>query len=191
MRAFLAVVVLMFCATADADELQLNPHEAHYSVAWSGAGLGDSIISFSRQPEKDCYRDKDNFSLDFDWSTHKVRALKRGVVTERDLPEVAYDRLVLQQVVRLWVIAHAGDEHPQPMDFNMVDDDRITPYRFAIIGHESIETPAGKFDAVRVERIDNPKRSLRSWVAPSLDYTPVKIEQVENGDVKLRMLRQP
>jgi amino-acid N-acetyltransferase len=54
-------------------------------------------------------------------------------------------------------MAQAPDARPE-MDFTMVDDDRIKPYRFAIVGHESVETPAGRFDTVRVERIDSAGR---------------------------------
>lgn len=133
-------------------------------------------------------RDKDNFTLDFDWQALRVKTLKGGELTQRELPAEAYDRFVMQQAVRLWVIAHAADSNPQPVEFVMVDDDRITTYRFAITGRETVETPAGKFETLKVERVDDPRKTLRSWLAPARDYVPVKIERVEDGKVKLRML---
>lgn len=148
----------------------------------------DGVIRPQRFEYVNDKRDKDNFSLDFDWKARKVRALKNGTLTERELPDTAYDRFVMQQVVRLWVKAHVADEKPGSAEFNMADDDRVTTYRFEITGRENVQTPAGSFETVRVERTDNPKRILRSWLAPSRDYTPVKIEQIENGEVKLRML---
>ncbi|HVT35568.1 MAG TPA: DUF3108 domain-containing protein, partial [Nevskiaceae bacterium] len=133
-------------------------------------------------------RDKDSFTVDFDWAAKKVTGTKRGVVTVHDLDGPTWDRFALQQVVRLWARAHADAPAGTSVELNMADDNRVTAYRFAIVGHETVETAAGKFDTLRVDRVDNPNRQLRSWLAPSLDYAPVKIEQVEKGDVKLRML---
>ena len=118
-------------------------------------------------------RDKDSFTVVFDWAAKKVTGTKRDVVTVHDLPENTYDRFALQQVVRLWAKAHADDKEPAAVEYNMADDDRVTAYKFAIIGREKVETPAGTFDTLRVDRVDNPNRQLRSWLAPSRDYAPV------------------
>ena len=69
----------------------------------------------------------------------------------------------------------------------MVDDDRVKTYRFAVIGRERIETAAGSFETLRVERVDDPRKSYRYWLAPSRDYVPVKIEHLKDGKVELRM----
>lgn len=133
-------------------------------------------------------RAKDNYTLDFDWSTRTVKTIKGGNVSLRELPGNSFDRFVMQQAVRLWVIDHQADAEPGPGEFTMVDDDRIKTYRFAITGRERIETPAGSFDTIRVERIDNPEKSSRFWVAPERSFVPVKIEHLEDGKVKLRMV---
>ena len=143
------------------------------------------VSSFEYRNDK---RDQDSFTVLFDWAAKKVTGTKRGVATAHDLPENTYDRFALQQVVRLWAKAHADDKEPPTVEYNMADDDRVTAYKFAIIGREQVETPAGTFDTLRVDRVDNPNRQLRSWLAPTRDYAPVKIENVEKGEVKLRML---
>ncbi|HUP91161.1 MAG TPA: DUF3108 domain-containing protein [Solimonas sp.] len=132
-------------------------------------------------------RAKDNFTLDFDLAARQVKAIKGGNVTIRELPEQAYDRFLLQQAVRQWVMRHAQEESPAPVEFTMVDDDRMKVYRFAITAREKVRTNAGTFDTIRVERVDNPDKSLRLWLAPARAYAPVKIEHVEKGEVKLRM----
>lgn len=150
--------------------------------------MRDGVIRGSSFEYHNDKREKDNFTLDFDWATQRVKTLKGGELTQRELPAAAYDRFVLQLAVRQWARAHADDKDPQPAEFVMVDDDRIVTYRFAIIGRETVETPAGSFETLRVERIDDPHKNLRSWLAPSRDYLPVKIERLEDGEVKLRML---
>ena len=133
-------------------------------------------------------REKDNFTLDFDRSGRRVKTLKGGELSQRELEVVGYDRFVIQQAVRLWAMAHAGEADPEPVEMLMVDDDRIATYRFAVTGRETVDTPAGRFDTVKVERVDNPNKTLRSWLAPEREYMPVKIERIEDGKVKLRML---
>lgn len=133
-------------------------------------------------------RQKDSYTLDFDWTARTVKTIKGGNVSMRELPDNAYDRFVLQQAVRLWVMRNAGADSPPPVAFTMVDDDRMKTYRFAIVGRESIDTPVGRFDTIRVERVDSPDKTSRFWVAPERSYTPIRIEHVEDGDVKLRMV---
>ena len=132
-------------------------------------------------------REKDNFTLDFDLDKRQVKTIKGGNVSMRELPDNAYDRFLLQQAVRLWVIEHGSKESPDPVEFTMVDDGRLKTYRFAITGREKLKTAAGTFDTIRVERVDNPDKSSRFWVAPERAYVPVRIEHVEKGEVKLRM----
>lgn len=136
-------------------------------------------------------REKDNFTLDFDWDKRQVKTIKGGNVQMRELPGEAYDRFLLQQAVRQWVMRNDKDEKPEPVEFTMVDDDRMKTYRLAITGREKVKTAAGSFDTIRVERIDNPEKSSRFWVAPARAYVPVKIEHLEKGEVKLRMSLRP
>lgn len=126
-----------------------------------------------------------NFTLDFDPAAKTVTDQKGAV---RELPAGAQDRFGIQQAVRLWVISRNGEPDPaKTVEFAMVDQNRIRVYRFAITGKDSIEVPAGTFDTVVVERVDDPNKSLRLWLSPEQSYMPVKVEQIRNGKVDLRM----
>lgn len=129
----------------------------------------------------------DNFTLDFDWSRNTVKSIKGSDVRVRDLTGPAYDRFVMQVVIRQWVSEHAGDEGRPEREFTMVDDKQIRAYRFAIVGRETVTTPAGRFSAVRVERTDNPKKSSRFWLAPERNWAPVRIEQIDRGKQQVLM----
>ncbi|MES0874487.1 DUF3108 domain-containing protein [Sinimarinibacterium thermocellulolyticum] len=134
-------------------------------------------------------RHKDAFRLDFDWNKGEVRTLRRGEISVRELPEDgAYDRFVIREVVRLWVLRHAAGEAEAEASFTMVDDDRIKTYRFAIGERETIDTPSGRIEALRVDRIDE-RRPHRYWLDPQRGYLPVRIEQMKDGKAELRMLR--
>jgi hypothetical protein len=68
--------------------------------------------------------------------------------------------------------------------------DRVEPNHYRRTGHETIEVPAGRYDAVRVDR-DDPGRKASSWFAPSLDWLPVRIEQTDRkgNQVVLKLTR--
>ena len=135
-------------------------------------------------PRKFAYvRGDDSFSLEFDVAAGKVTD---GHGKVREIPANAQDRFGLQQAVRLWAIANAGKQGASA-EFALVDDDRVRPYTFSITGQERIKLPAGEFDTVKVERTDNPNRISRYWIAPSVDWMPVKVESGKNGNIQLRM----
>ena len=129
----------------------------------------------------------DSFTLEFDAKGGTVRGGQKG---ERALPANAQDRFGIQQAVRLWLLENLKSEPGAvTAEFAMVDDHRIRHYRFAITGRETVEVPAGKFEnAVLVQRVDDPKKTTKFWLAPARDYMPVKVEQVRQGKVELRMV---
>lgn len=132
--------------------------------------------------------DRDNFTLNFDMAAGKVAG---GAGEPRDIPANAQDRFGLQQAVRLWVIQNAGKDDQDTVEFAMVDDRRVRPYRFAITAREEIEVPAGRFETLLVQRVDDLRKSSKFWLAPARDYMPVKVEQIKNGKTSLRMVLQP
>ncbi|MDR3415983.1 MAG: DUF3108 domain-containing protein [Nevskia sp.] len=122
--------------------------------------------------------DKQSYTLDFDWDKHTVTDGKGQV---RSIPDDAVDSFALQQAVRLWVLAHAGDASPPEAAFTMVDGKNLTHYRFRFSGHQKVDTPAGSFDTLLMERIDNPDKIGRFWLAPDRGYMPVRIETKNGG----------
>lgn len=86
--------------------------------------------------------------------------------------------------------ATANGERVYPVaDKREIDQHR---YRFGAL--ESVDTPAGRFEARRVERLrDSPGRTTTTWFAPELGWLPVRILQVEpDGEtLELRLERKP
>jgi len=116
---------------------------------------------------------KQSYTLDFDWDKHTVTDNSGQV---RQIPDDAIDSFALQQAVRLWVLAHANDAKPPVAEFTMVDNKNLTHYQFRFSGHQKIDTPAGSFDTLLMERIDNPDKIGRFWLAPDRGYMPVRTE---------------
>ncbi len=61
-------------------------------------------------------------------------------------------------------------------------------YEFERAGTETLELPYGTYETVRVDRVrDNESRQTLFWFAPELNYTLVKMQQIEDGREQLQI----
>jgi hypothetical protein len=68
--------------------------------------------------------------------------------------------------------------------------DHVEAQRFTFTNEEVVRVPAGRFTAVRVERVDAPGK-LRAWYAPNLGPLPLRLEQIQgDGSVLVLALRE-
>ncbi|HSW15186.1 MAG TPA: DUF3108 domain-containing protein [Solimonas sp.] len=149
--------------------------------------IGDRIVPRHFQYQND-KRPKDGFTLDFDWKAKSLKVIKGGEVTLRELPDNGVDRQLMQLAVRQWVIRNIDNPKPEPIEFQLLDNRRARSYRFAMVGRQKVETPAGSYDTLLVERVNDPDTRMRFWIAPELGYVAVKVQRIEDGEVKLQML---
>lgn len=158
-----------FCAVGE----RLEPRFFRYHR--SGVGAGD-----------------ENFSLTFDPDTRIVTD-HNGV--EREWPQDGVDRLMVQLEALRLVEGMRFPVEERRLVVTVVDDDRIKQYTLAVVGEETVEVPAGSFKTIRVERIKDPKKTTRFWVAPDLGYRLVKVEQQRKDDpvlgFELKAISQP
>ncbi len=129
-------------------------------------------------------RPKDGFALTFDFVNGKVLGGRNGPL---DIKPGTLDRLSVQQAARLWVKTHVNDAKPGTLVTPVADHKRVKTYTFAIKGRGMVETAAGRFEAIQFERIDDPKTTLRFWLAPEKDYMPVKVQNIEDGEDKVSL----
>ena len=120
---------------------------------------------------------EDSFVLHFDWESLTVRGPGDK---QRQIPEDAMDRLAIQLAVRDMLVSHPDALPTEPRNFTMIEDDRIKTYTLQVKGRESVDTPAGTLDAIRVERVKDANKTTIFWVAPELGYIPVRVEQRKN-----------
>jgi hypothetical protein len=67
--------------------------------------------------------------------------------------------------------------------FNIADGGKLKEYRFKVLGRETLELPAGRFDTVKITKLrDNKRRETYIWCAPELNYLPVRIWQREKDE---------
>lgn len=88
------------------------------------------------------------------------------------------DELLSQ--LRLMMAVRAGETD---MEFSVVEGDgEVDSYRFRVVGRESVDTPAGTYEAVRVERVGgSSRRKTTMWFATELEYIPLVVEHERVG----------
>ena len=115
--------------------------------------------------------------LDFNPSTKKVTSNYKGKTTTLSMPQQAFDDLSLEVQIRQDLLNGKFTGN-----YYMAKKDKIEKTPFKKSGSTKITVPAGTFDTVRVDRVhDDDSRSTSFWLAPSLDYLPVKVSQINDG----------
>lgn len=130
---------------------------------------------------------EDSYSLDFGADGRVTYRSRAGRAKTFQAPEHAVDPFVIHVAARLWV---AGADEPSALankTFTVVDENEIKRYELSVREGGRIETPAGSWETLIVERVDDPKRQLRFWLAPELDWLPVKVEHKKRDDPVIRM----
>lgn len=117
---------------------------------------------------------EDSYALTFDWPNRLVR-IDGG--NARKLSADGVDPLSLQLALRK-VLNDAGGVLPtETIKLLVVEDDKEKSYSFRVGGRETITTPLGKLETVRLDRSDDSRKQLRLWLAPTLAYLPVQVER--------------
>ncbi|MBH0097197.1 DUF3108 domain-containing protein [Psychrobacter sp. NZS113] len=115
--------------------------------------------------------------LDFNPSSKKVVSNYRGKSTTMTMSQQAFDDLSLEVQIRQDLLNGKFSGN-----YYMAKKDKIEKTPFKKSGNTKITVPAGTFDTVRVDRVhDDDSRSTSFWLAPSLDYLPVKVSQINDG----------
>jgi hypothetical protein len=145
---------------------------------------GGSIRSQHYEISREGGDKDDNYVLDFDWSRKTVET-KGGEA--RALPADGLDPMVLQLAVRKQLKESNGKAGDKPLHITIVENNENKEYDLAVTGEEDIKTEIGNLRTIRIERVNDRKRQLRFWLAPSLDYLPVRVERQKKDDSVFRM----
>jgi hypothetical protein len=162
-----------------------------WPVRWVAWFLKDKLYETSRgkltdagiRPDHYTYkrtggRKEREANLTFNWQTMRVQNDVEDSKWEMDIPAGTLDKLVSQLGMM-----HALARGDTDITFNIADGGKLKEYRFRVVGQETLETPAGTFETVKITRLrDDNKRETFIWCAPSLHYLPVRIWQREKDD---------
>lgn len=117
--------------------------------------------------------------------------LHRDGVRARDFAITADTTDILSQTLALQCLLESGQVGDGPITFDVANERRLEPMSYVVTGKESLRTPAGRFQTLRLERLrdDDSGRRTLLWFAPELGHTLVKMIQDDAGDSYELVLR--
>lgn len=120
--------------------------------------------------------------VDFDWNSQRAELHDGRKSRDMALPAGTIDRSLV--TVALMADLRAGSA--SALEYPVVHSDAVLTERYARAGRESLDLPAGRIEAVRIER-DHGKRQTISWFAPKRGWMPVQIRQVQKSGETITM----
>lgn len=127
---------------------------------------------------------EDNHQIAFDWDSQAALVSGDGYSQEVALQPGVLDRGSLQ--VALMHTLAAGR---QPQSFSVLDEQSVEEYEYTFEGEHTIETELGDVAVLRYrqQRTGSSRYTLID-LAPALDYVPVRIEQIRDGESRSAFL---
>lgn len=115
----------------------------------------------------------------------QVSSTFKGKTHTLPMKKQAHDDLSLETQIRQDLLNNTFNGN-----YHMVLKDKIKAAPFKKAGSVKVTVPAGTFSTIKVERNfgKNSNRSTTFWLAPSLDYLPIKVAHNENGKKMLMEL---
>ena len=129
--------------------------------------LIDTIRKKSRESESE-----------FNWSTSKIT----GYYKDREI-DIPLEGKTLSRIVLQLQIMHDQEKQIASTDYQILDKDalkKITVFPEEFITETSV--PFGKFQTIKIShQSENSERLNSLWLAPELNFIPIKISQSING----------
>lgn len=115
---------------------------------------------------------KDRFvDITFNWDKNKITNKVNDSTWHMDTEAGILDKLLYQ----LTIMADLKNGKV-PANYTIADGGKIKNYYFEHVTDEVIETPVGKFKAMKIERRkENSDRKTWFWCAYELDFLPIKV----------------
>ena len=137
------------------------------------------IVPVSYEYNDSSNEDRHTF-LAFDWPNHSVTNHVGKKPWAMDIPDGTQDKF--GYMLALMNDLQHGKQNPE---YKIADGGRLKTYQFKALGTEIIETPIGKFKALKLKRtrVGQKNRITYIWCVPKKDYLPIKIERHKGGNI--------
>ncbi|MFK8031174.1 MAG: DUF3108 domain-containing protein [Gammaproteobacteria bacterium] len=119
---------------------------------------------------------KRNRSISFDWDAGKAVSKYKDETYEIELSQPVGDRLAMQALL----MRDLGEESLRD-SYRLLDRDAIKTYLYTPLGEELLDTPAGRFNTVKIkQQREGSSRMYHIWLAREHDFAIVKMAQFKN-----------
>jgi hypothetical protein len=150
-----------------------------------GSYLNDRIRPQRYHYLQDNGERKKQTELQFDWPDGQVWTDSEGQRWAQTMDPNTHDKYSQQLALRLDLAKGARE-----VSYPVADGGKIKTYHYRVVGEAWIDLPYGRLKCLQVRRSkqDHPPDYV-IWVAPSLNYLPVKIERKRSsGDYAIELM---
>jgi hypothetical protein len=127
---------------------------------------------------------EDNWHVVFDWERRVATVSTAEARRELNVPGNAIDIGTLKAAVMRDLAAKG-----LPGPYEITDEDSVGTYEYTDGGAATLETGVGSLETrIFVQQRAGSSRSTWMWVAPSLDFLPVRVEQRRDNEVQTSFL---
>lgn len=149
--------------------------EERTQFEWNEAGVVEPQKYFYKRRGLGRNRDAE---LTFDWDDERVINNVQDTSWTMDINKNVQDKISYQIQLQKDLIDGRNN-----LVYEIADGGELKRYRFEIDGRETLDTPLGAVDTVKVKRSrDDSDRVTYAWLAPEWDYMLIRLEQREDGD---------
>jgi hypothetical protein len=140
--------------------------------------LNNGVVQSKTYELNDTIRSKPRQSFaTFDWDNLLLSGYYKDRMFELPLNINVIDRVVLQ--IAIIVNSH---QDINSTEYYILDKDKIQEVQVSKKEVASIRVPFGQFEAIEISHASAESDSINSlWLAPELDYIPIKIIQKKDG----------
>lgn len=126
-----------------------------------------------------------NVIIEFDWDKNQITNSINGEPWHMPASEGIQDKLLYQYSIMLDMQAGKSS-----LRYTIADGGKEKIYLFEKLGEEILETPLGNLKTIKMKRFrtDSDRISV-FWSAPELGYLPVKLENLDDGEKTVAVIR--
>ncbi|MGB5325820.1 MAG: DUF3108 domain-containing protein [Pseudomonadales bacterium] len=121
----------------------------------------------------------------FDWASMRASGAKGDNTYEYELLPGVLDKLSYQVQMQLDLLANPRQ---RALSYTIANYSGLRDYRFDYTATETIDTRLGPRETLVYQR-EKKDSTIRLWIAPVQNYLPVKIEQEEDGDSNVVLIK--
>lgn len=142
--------------------------------------INDEIRSINYRLNDTIRRNARESEVDFDWSKKVIKGFYKDRVIDFNIEKRILTRILLQIE-----IMHQKQRNNLKDTYLIIDKDEIKEIDITSSNSgKKISVPFGSYDVIEVShRSKNSNRINTFWLAPELDFIPVKLEQTEGKKV--------
>ena len=142
--------------------------------------INDEIRSINYRLNDTIRRNPRESKVDFDWGKNVIKGFYKDRVIDFDI-----DRRILTRILLQIEIMHRKQRNNLEDSYLIIDKDEIKEINITSTNSgKKISVPFGSYEVIEVShRSKNSERINTFWLAPELDFIPVKLEQTEGKKV--------